>query len=549
MDKGRFSAKHLIVAFITIAFLIALISDARALTSEDLLVVYNENLDDSKSVAEHYTKNRMIPRENIIGVRVPVFETMSRPEYNKSLAEPLKKEIQRLKSKGGSPAVLLVYGIPLRIKTNGRSGDFNAYQALVAGKIEESRKLLIVMLEELNDLIGSNELKIKKEEIKENESFNNLFAKTGAAITVALKYLSSQNNRNVDEFTKLKISSLLIRISGMLPFARDAARKAAMKNGPNGQRGRKSDLAIWYGILKTEKDVSLFNGVLPEEAEKFASSIRMSEGVAGELKFWKNEMTLLDKKEDSASVDSELSMIMREQYRITGWLPNPHHDRYGKFPFITELRNNTIMTARLDGPTPAMAKRLSDDAVEIEKKGLEGVFYIDGRGLKKSGAIGSYSWYDRHLSKLGELVKSKTNLTVVYDDAPDLFPEGSCPDAALYCGWYSLRNYIDSFYWVKGAVGYHVASSEAVTLKTPGSNTWCKRMIEKGVAATIGPVQEPYLQSFPLPDHFFPLLMSGKEPLIKVYFRTIPHVSWRQVLIGDPLYTPFKTNSPMMKDR
>ena len=65
-------------------------------------------------------------------------------------------------------------------------------------------------------------------------------------------------------------------------------------------------------------------------------------------------------------------------------------------------------------------------------------------------------------------------------------------------------------------------------------------MLEKGVAATLGPVKEPYLQSFPLPDVFFPLLMTGQHPLIEVYYRTTPYLSWRQVLIGDPLYTPFK---------
>ncbi|MBW1803718.1 MAG: TIGR03790 family protein, partial [Deltaproteobacteria bacterium] len=82
----------------------------------------------------------------------------------------------------------------------------------------------------------------------------------------------------------------------------------------------------------------------------------------------------------------------------------------------------------------------------------------------------------------------------------------------------------------------------AGTLRNAESNAWCRRMIEKGVAATLGPVDEPYLTSFPLPDHFFPLLMSGKLPLLEVYFRTTPFISWRQVVIGDPLYTPFKKN-------
>jgi len=72
-------------------------------------------------------------------------------------------------------------------------------------------------------------------------------------------------------------------------------------------------------------------------------------------------------------------------------------------------------------------------------------------------------------------------------------------------------------------------------------------MIEEGVAATLGPVQEPYLSSFPLPDHFFPLLMTGSVPILDVYFRTTPFVSWRQTFIGDPLYNPFKAN-PAIKD-
>ncbi len=131
-------------------------------------------------------------------------------------------------------------------------------------------------------------------------------------------------------------------------------------------------------------------------------------------------------------------------------------------------------------------------------------------------------------------------MEVVLDNRDELFPEKSCPDAALYCGWYSLGKYIDAFTWQKGAIGFHVASSEASTLRKTNSQVWCKRMLENGVAATIGPVKEPYLQSFPLPDQFFPLLMTGKHPLIEVYYRTTPYLSWRQVLIGDPLYTPFK---------
>lgn len=198
------------------------------------------------------------------------------------------------------------------------------------------------------------------------------------------------------------------------------------------------------------------------------------------------------------------------------------------------------MVGRLDAPSPEMAKRLVDDAVETEKKGLTGTFYIDARGLDGEGKKDGYGRYDEHLRRLHRIVKSNSSLPVVLDNSKKLFAEKSCTDVALYVGWYSLAEYVDSFEWNKGAVGFHIASSEASTLKRQGSQVWCKRMIEEGVAATFGPVNEPYLISFPLPDIFFPLLMSGKLTLLETYYRSTPFISWRMILIGDPLYVPFK---------
>ena len=89
-------------------------------------------------------------------------------------------------------------------------------------------------------------------------------------------------------------------------------------------------------------------------------------------------------------------------------------------------------------------------------------------------------------------------------------------------------------------MAYHLASSEATTLREPGSQAWCKRMIEDGVAATIGPVYEPYLMSFPRPEQFFGVLLKGDLTLVEAYYKTLPFNSWMMTLIGDPLYRPFK---------
>ena len=54
--------------------------------------------------------------------------------------------------------------------------------------------------------------------------------------------------------------------------------------------------------------------------------------------------------------------------------------------------------------------------------------------------------------------------------------------------------------------------------RNPESQVWCKRMLEEGVAACVGPTSEPYVQAFPVPDIFFGLLADGHLSLVECYF-------------------------------
>ena len=125
------------------------------------------------------------------------------------------------------------------------------------------------------------------------------------------------------------------------------------------------------------------------------------------------------------------------------------------------------------------------------------------------------------------------------DRTRELFPVGACPRTAIYCGWYSVKKYVDAFDFVDGAIGYHIASFEAVSLRDPNSSQWCPAMLKDGITATLGPVAEPYLHAFPEPKAFFQELFNG-SCLVEAYYRTKPFNSWQLVLIGDPLYRPFK---------
>ena len=265
-------------------------------------------------------------------------------------------------------------------------------------------------------------------------------------------------------------------------------------------------------------------------------------GLREEKEQIKRKIDQAEKAFQGAAVDSELALVREDKYPLGGWLPNKYFLGYrGKK--IKNVPQKVLLISRLDGPSEEDVRRIIDDGLQAEKGGLQGKAYFDARwpdpGSKK---VSGGAFYDRAIHSAARLVEKSKRMEVVIDSQQRLFQPGECPNAALYCGWYSLAHYVDAFTWVRGAVGFHIASQECQTLKNKASQVWCKRMLEKGVVATLGPVSEPYLQAFPVPDIFFGLLVDGQLTLAECYALANPFWSWQMVLIGDPLYRPFKNS-------
>lgn len=247
----------------------------------------------------------------------------------------------------------------------------------------------------------------------------------------------------------------------------------------------------------------------------------------------------LRRQDKTASLDSELALVRAEDFPRSMWLRNPYCLMYDWNAELALSRDQVLMTCRLDGPTPQVVERMIRDGLQAEEEGLGGTAYFDARWrMPDTERVRGYKRYDRSLHAAAQRVRERSGLDVVLEDTGKLFQPGECPSAALYCGWYSLGEYVDAFEWEPGAVGYHIASSECATLKGD-SQVWCKRMLEEGAAATLGPVDEPYVQAFPLPELFFGLLLEGHLSLAEVYALATPYWSWKMVLVGDPLYRPF----------
>ena len=419
--------------FLVIVGTVCLLSPpCTALEPDEILVVANRNAARSVGLAKYYMKRREIPKENLIKLWVTDKENCSRMDYNKKIAAPVRRYLEK-NDKGRIRCLVLMYGLPLKVAAPEMSiEEKNEIERL------EKRKL---------------ELKNSLKSVKEEDS-----------------------------------------------------------TSPTDAANLKKELG------ETEKKITNFKR----------------------------------KTNRGASVDSEIALLLDEDYSLSWWVPNPYFLGF-KGKNLSIKKENVLMVSRLDGSSDEIVKRIINDSIQAETDGLKGTGYFDARGSdpgnKKKFSDYGYGFYDWSIHRAAELLRKNDVMPVVVDDTQRLFEPGECPEAALYCGWYKLSHYVDAFTWQPGSVGYHIASGECTTLKRKNSRVWCKMMIEKGVAATIGPVGEPYVQAFPVPEIFFGFLAEGILSLVECYIVSTPYLSWKMVLVGDPLYRPFKRrNSPKKRE-
>lgn len=331
------------------------------------------------------------------------------------------------------------------------------------------------------------------------------------------------------DFILLTTYGVPIRVGGLTPRPEDAGKVATVQ---------KDLQTVTERLQQTEQQLRETENA--KDAGRAESLKRAKQSLQRSQQQLQTQEAELSRKDTHAAVDSELALLWWPNYPLYRWQLNP---RYFQIPAAErQKRPPVVLTCRLDGPTPEIAKRLVDDALAAEAAGgPRGTAYVDARNLKWESAndvvAGTYGGYDESLRELADLFK-QAGLNTVLDNNEPVFPPGSCPNAALYCGWYSLDTYVPAFQFQQGAVAVHIASGEAVSLRVPNPPRWVPSLLKNGVAASLGPVAEPYLIAFPKPATFFGFLLAG-DSLVESYWLSNHFTSWQIMLIGDPLYRPF----------
>ncbi len=235
-----------------------------------------------------------------------------------------------------------------------------------------------------------------------------------------------------------------------------------------------------------------------------------------------------------AAVDSELALIACEDAPIAAFVPNP---LFGQDAPLALQLEQILPVGRLDGPSLADAKGLVDHALVAERDGLAGRAYVDIGGPHRQGD----GWLEACVPELQGL-----GFEIDVDRAPATMPEGVRFDApALYFGWYAGNlngPFADpDFRFPPGAVALHIFSFSASTLRST-TQGWCGPFIARGVTATFGNVGEPYLEFTHQPPLLLRALARG-ETLGRAALYSINALSWKGVVLGDPLYRPFAVSA------
>src|SRR5262245_24341675 len=516
------------------------------LVPQEIAIVALRGSKQSQEMAEYYANARGIPKQQICLIECPAGETLGRNEWENKVRPAIRDWLAANALQQKVRCLVTVWDVPLKIGSLDAAGPVIAP---VQSNLETQRQLRRQLIERLAgeiDKVLPPEKPLERTAPKADAPQKELADFLEAALKDAQQRIRDASEKNPVEVGPAgqRLERLYVRGAGVAALLRGM--QAQLGGNPNpgpelvrafevrrgefaGLRAGQSTLA-WLpeGVSRDQQILLLF---------------QQTDGLLGSLAWVEQQQELWKKNETHASFDSELALVLWPDHSLLRWQNNVLF--YGFDPALRDILPKTLMVARLEAPTFELTKQLVDRPIAVEKEGLTGRVYFDARGMGADKNPGSYGDYDQNLRDLAAWLKENTTLDITLDNKDKLFQPSECPDAALYCGWYSLANYVDAFAWKPGAVAYHIASSEADTLRRADSNVWCKKMLEKGVCGTLGPVYEPYLSAFPRPLEFVTLLLSGKLTLGEIYAVTNPCASWVMVLVGDPLYNPFK-NSPQI---
>jgi uncharacterized protein (TIGR03790 family) len=527
--------------FFQLFVILSLVSHAESqLIANQLGLVVNERSPESLELGSYYAAKRGVPENHILRISVDPTDNITRKDYETKIVLPLREQLEKNGIAGSVRALAIFYGVPLKVLAL----EPNADEQEVLLENSNAAQEAILKLQSI--VVGISNIRGKKIEPASiaNISPQDLINKAVTAIKEFGEKPGPFANAEDENKFKLQLQTYITDISGLAGLS-----QSIQITDPSSPAG--IEFEKLKGDIKRGKELLMAADRInsPKYRRTSMQLTKRLFGAVGVLQRAAAFAAIFSTHESDAAVDSELPLLWwdHNQYQVSSKIPSTFYHRSANLPTQPMLQIlPVLMTSRLDGPSVSSVKKMIDDSITVEISGLKGDFYIDARGMAPDGT--ELAKYDQKLRDLGWMFREDAGVSPQVQNTESRYSnKGDATNVALYIGWYKLRDYEDGFQFNPGSFGFHVASEEAANLHDPQEKGWCKNALERGISGTLGAVAEPYLDAFPQPVEFFGLLLSGRYTLAETYFLASPYMSWRMTLIGDPLYTPFKSK-PLIKD-
>jgi uncharacterized protein (TIGR03790 family) len=259
-----------------------------------------------------------------------------------------------------------------------------------------------------------------------------------------------------------------------------------------------------------------------------------------------------------SSVDSELTLLYRKlvghSIALAGREPNPYF--LGDKPIaearrFSRLTSEIYLVTRLDGYSVEDVVKLIDRGVQPAQTGQ---FVLDQRRhlLDRGGG-------DRWLADAAARLEPAAPGRVLLENTREL----AKTDRPVL-GYYSWGSNDDSnrrrgagLTFAPGALAGMFVSTDGRTFVEPpadwvpgpsnrpagmfgsGSQSLAADLIREGATGVSAHVDEPYLDATVRPHILFPAYLAGFN-LVESFYLATPFLSWRNLVIGDPLCAPFR---------
>jgi len=529
-----------LVFAVCMAALMSMAPMAMGLEPDELVLIANKNAPEGVKLAQYYQKKRGVPEKQLLILELPSGEDIAFDDYEKEVVPEVRKFLRENSLESKTRCLVTFYGVPIRVLVREDTPVLQRERAEVEGELASVRPKAEAAVVSLEDLAHSLDGEFTPKIAVSQGLIEDLARRANDAGLAVVSAEAGIVNKEKKDDVDRKFATAYSQLAGQAAWMdRVGGGKDYGQDSPEGMKW-----AAVASLLENykKKAVELKNQRWdPDARHNLRRLIREHFGLLEYAHLLQAQSEYLKGGDTGASFDSELSLVGIDYYPRSGPLLN-----YLRYDMSAAQGVPMYMVMRLDAPTSGEVMEMILASIKVERDGLKGRAVVDSRGIpagdpKQAG----YGAFDEHVRQLAKFLKEKTKMPVMWDDRPGIItlPKGApkIKDVALYCGWYEVGGMVPVFEFKPGSVGYHVASFTMLHLHGQQIN-WVGQMLNEGAAATLGAVSEPLVSAFPLPDDFFPLLLTGKLSLAEVYWKTVPWTSWQISMIGDPLYTPFENN-------